>query len=72
MDDFVAREEGTIEADFEPIGLLLSVTPYGVVKDQKYHSAHCCHHNAIQIQPRDTDVAEHMEDPSAYDGAHHA
>ena len=50
----------------------LSVTPYGVVKDQKYDRAHRCHHYAVQIQPGDTDVAEHMEDPSAYDRTHHA
>jgi hypothetical protein len=51
---------------------LLRMSPYRVVKDQTYNSASGRHHNAVQIQPRNTDVAKKMEDPSAYDCAYHA
>jgi hypothetical protein len=51
---------------------VLSVTADSVVNDQKHDGAHSCHYNAVQIQPRHTDVVEQMEDPTADVRAYHA
>jgi len=47
------------------------VTSYGVIKDQKHDRACCRHYNAVKIEPRHTDVAENMKDPSSDDRAYH-
>jgi len=54
----------------QPLRWVLSVTSYGVVKDQKHDRAGSRYYYAVQIESRHSDVAEKMEDPSAYDRAH--